>query len=445
VNRARRCLLVEGLPYHWEVLPPWVGMLQALGYDVEVAAVDSSSGHRETLTLLQSRCRTHPTADVQNLPLDDFDFVMLNSLVHEGYLLPEPPKPRPNLKWIQDLGLPSISIVHEPVFWVEKRITHSFQEVGDHGRRVLNLLMDGCFQYEMGFWSRERWSLDGDRLRVPEDGRTRVFESRDGGRSFHGLEADRTTTLLRRDVPAEDIARHCADPRHAVITLTEPGAAHLATVCDDVEWILPLEIRDRLPLRTTGEIAFAGMVDHDRKALPSLLQGCEALREDEFIRIIGGSRKTNIDDDRFVKRFKKEVTERGLDSKFRFTGYLPYGQFVETIRRCRFLLPLVDDYVDSGSYLIKLPAAVPTSLGLGVPLIINQTIADRFDLQYMICYPDDDLASGLKAEQRLSEREYAAMLASLDRHAEALYRRNIKVLAGLIERITGRNPGGSAK
>jgi hypothetical protein len=105
----------------------------------------------------------------------------------------------------------------------------------------------------------------------------------------------------------------------------------------------------------------------------------------------------------------------------------------------------VDDYVDSGSYLIKLPAAVSSSLGLGIPLIINQLIADRFDLQYMICYPDDDLASGLKAEQRLSEREYAAMLASLDRHAEALYRRNIKVLAGLIERITGRNPGGSAK
>jgi glycosyltransferase involved in cell wall biosynthesis len=445
VNRARRCLLVEGLSYHWEVLPPWVGMLQQLGYDVEVAAAGSSSGHRETLTLLQSRCRTHQAAEVQDLPLDDFDFVVLNSLVHEGYFFHEPPKQRPNLKWIQDLGLPSISVVHEPVHWVEKRITHSFHEVGGHGRRVLNLLTDGCFQYEMGFWSRERWSLDGDRLRVPEDGRTRVFESRDGGRSFHGLEADRTTTLMRRDIPAEDISRHCADPRHAVITLTEPGAAHLATVCDGVEWILPLEIQDRLPLRTTGEIAFAGLIDYDRKALHSLLQGCEALRENEFIRIIGGSRKADIDDDRFVKQFKKQVTERGLDSKLRFTGYLPYGEFVETIRSCRFLLPLVDDYVDSGSYLIKLTAAVPSSLGLGVPLIINQSIADRFDLRYMVCYPDDDLASGLKAEQRLSERGYAAMLASLDRHAEALYRRNIKVLAGLIERITGRNPGGSAK
>jgi hypothetical protein len=82
---------------------------------------------------------------------------------------------------------------------------------------------------------------------------------------------------------------------------------------------------------------------------------------------------------------------------------------------------------------------------LGVPLIINQSIADRFDLQYMICYPGDDLVSGLKAQQRLSELEYAAMLASLDRHAEALYRRNVEVLAGLIERITRWNPGGSAK
>jgi hypothetical protein len=99
----------------------------------------------------------------------------------------------------------------------------------------------------MGFWSRECWSLDGDRLRVPEDGRTRVFESRDGGRSFHRLEADRTTTLMRRDIPAEDISRHCEDPRHAVSALTESGAAHLATVCYGVEWILPFEIQERLP------------------------------------------------------------------------------------------------------------------------------------------------------------------------------------------------------
>ncbi len=150
MNRARRCLLVEGLSHHWEVLPPWVGMLQQLGYDVEVAADVSSSGHRETLTLLQSRCRTHQAAEVQNLPLDDFDFVVLNSLVHEGYFFHEPTKPRPNLKWIQDLGLPSISIVHEPVLWVEKRITHSFHEVGDNGR-----------QWDSGRGNAGRWIATG--------------------------------------------------------------------------------------------------------------------------------------------------------------------------------------------------------------------------------------------------------------------------------------------
>jgi glycosyltransferase involved in cell wall biosynthesis len=441
VNRSRRCLLVEGLPYHWEVLPPWVGMLQHLGYDVEVAADRSISGHRETLTLLHSQCRTHPVSEVQNLHLDDFDFVVLNSLVHEGYFFHEPPKQRPNLQWIQDLGLPSVSIVHEPVHWVEKRIVHSFHEIGDQGRRVLNLLTDGCFQYEERFWSQEPWSLDGNRLRVPEDGRPRVFESRDGGRSFYGLEADSATKLLRRDIPTEDISSHCADRKHAVIALTELGAAHLATVCDGVEWILPLKIEDRLPLRATGGIAFAGMIDYDRKALHSLLRGCEALRQNEFIRIIGGSRKAEINEDPVVKQFKKHVSECGLNSKLRFTGYLPYDEYIEMIKRSRFLLPLVDDYVDSGSYLLKLPAAIACSFGLGVPLILNQLIAGRFDLQYMICYPDDDLVSGLEAEQRLSDRDYAAMLATLDRHAQALYRRNIDVLRRLIERITGRKVG----
>ena len=442
MSRSHRCLVVEGLPYHWELLPPWVAMLQELGHEVEVAAVGGITGHQETLDLLQSRCRTHQTADVRTLPLADFDFVVLNSLVHEGYFFSEPLDQRPNLKWVQDLGRPSISIVHEPVYWVEKRIAHSFSEVGDQGRGVLNLLSDGGFQREMGFWSQECWSMEGNRLRLPGEGRTRIFESSDGGHSYCGLDADRATMLLRRDVPAEDLSRHCADGRHAVIAMTERAAAHLASVCDGVEWILPFEIRDRLPERLTGETAFAGIIDYDRKAIHSLVKGAEALRGDGYIRMIGGSRNTaEFLDSGFIRYFKEQIGKRGLDPRFRFTGYLPYGEFVDKIRTCRFLLPLVDDYVDGGSYTLKLPAAVPYALGLGVPLVVNRAVAERFDLQYMVCYPDDDLASGLQAMQKLSARDYAAMLETLDRHAEALYRRNIGVLAGLIERITGQGGG----
>jgi glycosyltransferase involved in cell wall biosynthesis len=417
-------------------------MLQRLGYRTEVAAPDHVPGHRETLALLRSRCRTHRIADVEKLPLDDFDFVVVNSLVHEGYFFPEPPERRPNLQWVRELGRPSIGIVHEPGHWVEKRIVHSFDEVSDRGYRRVNLLADGCFHYEMAFWSLRPWSLESDRLRIPEDALTRLFETDDGGRTYRGLDADRGVTLVRRHVPQEDLSRHCADGRHAVVSLTREAATHLAKVCDGVEWILPLEVKDRLPSRAAGEIAFAGTLDWDRKSLTSLLQGCAALRDGEYIRIIGGSRAADFDNDRVVRQFRQLLAERNLASRFHFTGYLPYGDYIDAIRRCRFLLPLVDGVVDSGSYLVKLPVAVMSSLDLGVPLILNRSIAERFGMDYMICYPGEDLASGLKAEQRLGDGDYAAMLAALDRQAEVLARRNLEVLARLIERITGRPLGG---
>jgi glycosyltransferase involved in cell wall biosynthesis len=439
----RRCLLVEPLPYHWEVLPPWVGMLQRLGYRIEVAAPDHVPGHRDTLELLRSRCRTHRIADIEKLPLDDYDFVVVNSLVHEGYFFPEAPERWPNLQWIRELGRPSIGIVHEPGHWVEKRVVHSFHEFSDGGCRRVNLVADGCFQYEMGFWSLRPWSLEGDRLRLPEEARTRLFETDDGGRTYRGLNTDHGVTLVPRPVPQEDLSHHCADGRHAVVALTREGATHLAKICDGVEWILPLEIMDRLPSRAAGEIAFAGTLDWDRKSMTSLLQGCAALRDGEYVCIIGGSRAVDFDNDRVVRQFRQLLAERNLTSRFRFTGYLPYADYVDAIRRCRFLLPLVDDYVDSGSYLIKLPAAVASSLSLGVPLILNWLMAERFAMDYMISYSGEDLASGLKTEQSLSDGEYAAMLAALDRQAEALTRRNIAVLTRLIERITGRAAGGA--
>jgi hypothetical protein len=434
---SRRCLVVESLPYHWELLPPWVTMLQELGYEVEVAAPGGIVGHQETLRLLQSRCRTHRVADIHTLSLDSFDFILLNSLVHDGYFFAEPLDQRPNLKWLRELGRPSISVVHEPVNWLEKRIVHSFDEDDGRSSKVLNLLADGRFQRERGFWSEESWSIDGHRLQLPDDGRIRLFETDDGGRSYRGLGADSAATLIRRQVADESLPRHCEDGRHAVIALTERAAAHLAPLSDTVKWILPFEIRERMPERRTGETAFAGIIDYDRKAMHSLARAAEALSSDEFILMIGGSRNTEeFLASGFIKYFREQTGERGLESRFRFTGYLPYGAFVEKIRTCRFLLPLVDDYVDGGSYALKLPAAIPYALGLGIPLIVNQAIAERFGLQYMICYPGDDLASGLRAMQRLDDRGYSAMLETLDRHAETLYRRNIGVLADLIEQIT---------
>ncbi len=436
MSRMRRCLLVEALPYHWEVLPHWTDTLRRVGCEVEVATSGGITGHEETRALLESQCRTHDIDELDERALAGFDFVVLNSVVHEGYFFRRQLKHRPNLQWIRNLGRPSIGIVHEPVHWVEKRIVHSFREEGDQGRRILNLLADGCFQYEFGFWSPKKWSLEGNLLRLPDEASARTFRTSDGGRSFRELDAG-GATLVRRDITDEDLSNHCTDHRHAILTLTEAGARHLGKICDGVDWILPLETRERMAGRATGEICFAGLLDYDRKSLHSLVRDCGALQEGRSIRIIGGSLDANFDEDWFVKVFKRQLEKRGLASKFSFTGYLSYGDYVEQVRRARFLLPLVDDFMDSGSYMVKLPAAIACSLSFGIPLIVNQRIAERFGLEYMICYSGEDLASGLKAEQELSDRDYDEMLVTLDRHADSLHRRNLDVLARLIERITG--------
>ena len=442
MSLSHRCLIAECMWYHWEVLPPWVTMLNRLGYEVEIATSSDSTGHVETLELLGARCRTHRLADLPSLSRDRFDFVVLNTLIHEGYVLDRPPDPRPDLKWLRDLGRPSISVVHEPRFWVEKRIVKSFRQTGVQGDKQFNLLADGYIQDERGTWLTEQWALEGNRLLLSAEGRQRIYESSGDGRSFLGVGADEGTMLRSRDRVSEDLSSHCADGRHAVVTPTPAGAAHLRAVLPGADWIIPFEMQDRLPSRGTGAIAFAGAIDYDRKQLASLLDGAAVLLEGRFIRIIGGSRSADFEGDRFVASFKGNIAKRGLESKFQFTGYLRYGEFIDAMRDCRFLLPLVDDLIDSGQYLIKLSASVAASFALGVPLIVNEKIAEKFDLQYMICYRDLDLASGIEAEQQLSGAQYAAMLQMLDRQAEALDRRNIETLGTLIERITTADHGG---
>lgn len=431
-----RCLLIEALPQHWEVLPHWAAMLEAIGYEVEIATDPAVAGHEQTIAQLKSRCRVHDVADIDARTAAAFSFVVLNSTVHEGYFYRRPPAIRPNLPWLRSLDRPSIAVVHEPVHWVEKRVTAAFRESSDSGSRILHLLVDGSFQYEHGFWSTRNWSIEADTLSLPEQGRSRIFRTADRGRTYSEIGSLGGSTLIRQELPDEDTASHLADGRHAIVTLTESGADHLGKVSGPVPWILPLAIEPRVADRARGAISFAGLLDYDRKSLHSLLRDCHALGDGEVIEIIGGSLNADFDDDHFVKVFKGQLREKGLESRFSFTGYLPYGQYLEKVKRSRFLIPLVDDFVDSGSYLVKLPAAVSCSLGFGIPLIINRDIATRFGMDYMICYPKEDLASGLRQERQLSEAEYEAMLVALDRHARSTYRRSLDELGRLVERIT---------
>jgi len=223
--------------------------------------------------------------------------------------------------------------------------------------------------------------------------------------------------------------------RHAIVTFSRQAAESLKARCPSVQWILPFANHDEAAPPSAGEFVFAGSIDYRRKAVSSLLSACATLAAGERVLILGGSRDANLAEDPNIGRLIRDLTACGLEDKVHFTGYLPYGEFVERLRRSRFLLPLVDDRIFAGDYRTRTPAAIALSLGLGVPMIVNEAIARRFDLDFMVCYPGEDLASGLAAARSVSEAGYARLRERTLHAARRQTAHNLETLAGILRRI----------
>ncbi len=378
-----RALLLELCAYHWELFPPWHALFGELGWDLDVAA-DATPGHQETLALLDrngERNDGHVQAlaaeRLEEIPFERYSLVVLGTLVHEGYRFDDSQAPRP--------PRPTLELL---------------REIGLPSLAVI---------HEPSMWAGK----------------------------------------------GEEIGRHLATGRHAVVTFSRQGSAHLgsrgvpAGADSELPWLLPFvhherRLVDRAADRVgavDGGFVFPGSVDYDRKAIPSLLSAAATLPPGESVLVVGGSREADFDGDRWVRLLKRQIAEQGLAERIRFTGYLPFGEFLEQVGRARFLLPLVDERVDGGSYLTKMPAAVALSLGFGVPLIVDETIARHFGLERMVCYRDGDLAAGLDAARRLTGEEYARLCRLTAEAAERFQAHNRRTLDEILRRLVPHGPG----
>jgi hypothetical protein len=428
----KSCLLIECCGYHWELFPAWVNLFGDLGYRMDIAC-PNSPGHLETMAVLANRGVRRLAAErLWELPFERYDLVLVNTLLHEGYTFDETLLPLPGLDLVDRIGLPSISTIHEPALWGERRPEISFDGLYRSGQGTLNLFPDHSF-YWAGRWNEERrWSWEGERLMLQEDESSLVFASADGGATFQNPNG---MALRRRPGPRLDLERHTRSRRHAIVTLSRQAAKSLDAWCPDTNWIVPFESHGELPPRSVGEFVFAGSISYETKAVSSLLRACATLTSDESVVIVGGTRNSRFADDPNIRRLIRDLTAHGIENKVRFTGYLPYGKFVERLRGSRFLLPLVDDRIANGDYQSRTPAAIPLSLGLGVPMIVHEAIARRFDLDFMVCYADEDLASGLATARRLSQEDYGRLR---DRTLDAARRQkehNLDTLADILQRI----------
>ena len=211
-----------------------------------------------------------------------------------------------------------------------------------------NLFRDRTFYWQGRLRKKRRWSREGDRLVLWEDGRrANLLEYRprcDLPRpERHGV-ASPTGDARRFEAPH-------ALGRHAIVTFSRQAAENLKARCPSATWIVPFVSYDALTPPPPGEFVFAGSIDYRSKAVSSLLSACATLAANESLLILGGSRYANLAEDPQVDRLIRDLPACGLADKVRFTGYLPYGEFVERLRRSRFLLPLVDDRISAGGYL----------------------------------------------------------------------------------------------
>lgn len=406
-----------------------MSLLGEFGYKVDIACPDTP-GHLETLALLG--IERLPIEQLWATPFERYDLVVIGTLMHMGYNRLDMFRPLPGLDLVERIGRPSISVVHDPVQWSTRCPEASFDGRHSGGWGTLNLFRDHSFYWQGRLRKRRRWSTEGERLVLWEDGRKLAFSSTDRGATYRGPNG---MALRRRPGMRTDLRRHTRSGRHAIVTFSRQAADALKARCPSVPWIVPFVSHDEIALPPPGEFVFAGSIDYRSKAVSSLLSACATLVANESVVVLGGSRYANLAEDPNVGRLIRDLAACGLKDKVRFTGYLPYGEFVERLRRSRFLLPLVDDRVSAGDYRTRTPAAIPLSLGLGVPMIVHEAIARRFDLDFMVCYPGEDLASGLAAARSMSEAEYGRLRERTQDAARRQKAHNLETLAAILRRI----------
>ena len=207
---------------------------------MDVACPDTP-GHLETLALLGiSRL---PTERLWDISFKRYDLVLIGTLMHQGYNHPDTFVPFPGLELVERIGRPSISVIHEPALWTKRRPEASFDIRQPGGAVTLNLHADRSFYWQGRPRKKRRWSREGERLVLWEDGRRLTFASTDRGATYRG---PNSMALRRRPRLPLDLKRHTRSGRHAIVTLSRQGAESLNAHFPGATWMVPFESNDRL-------------------------------------------------------------------------------------------------------------------------------------------------------------------------------------------------------
>jgi hypothetical protein len=115
-------------------------------------------------------------------------------------------------------------------------------------------------------------------------------------------------------------------------------------------------------------------------------------------------------------RLEEIVAERGLGGQFFFTpvdesGYVPGTRYYRQLHAAHFLLPLIPPTA-AAFRSWKITSAIPTSLGLGLPLIVDRWTQTVYDLP-AVGYPGSSIRDGLLRALTMTDDEHAELCAAV--------------------------------
>ena len=115
-------------------------------------------------------------------------------------------------------------------------------------------------------------------------------------------------------------------------------------------------------------------------------------------------------------RLEEIVADRGLGDQFFFTpvddsGYVPGTRYYRQLHAAHFLLPLIPPTA-AAFRSWKITSAIPTSLGLGLPLIVDRWTQTVYDLP-AVGYPGSSIRDGLLRALTMTDDEHAELCAAV--------------------------------
>lgn len=397
------CYLLESHLWHEEIFPQWINWLNRLGFFVYIYTRQDVIDRDATPWVPKGGFAYRLWEPGAPPDTSECDLLVVNTL--SGFM-----NDSIQALMVEDLApldVPAISYIHEPMFWVSRFPVHELYVTSPEKKYRFHLLRDGTYIPDQGPISDDHWSLEGDLFQVPIEGNLIQFQR--AGDRWKAREGDLWADFLPAPLELYDYLK---PPQRAAYVCTGHSKVLMNGLFPSVDFLFPTYFGDLPPVEQRQNYCITGEIDYGRKDYVSLTDAAETIKQfkDDKVIIVGGNRLLHtIGKNRHENRLKQEIMAHGLEDKIEFTGYLGYREFFKHLNQCRFILPLIDRRRDGGTYFTKLAGAIAFSIGLGVPMVLDQELAELYGVEFMPTYTDGDLASGIAQAEQMGPAEYAAL------------------------------------